>query len=231
MLRLIGYFAAVFLAMTVLRQVPFLGGLFRIPLVGFFIAALLVSWIVARAAAWAVDRRRFQALASTLGAVDTPTNRGKLGALLLHQGRVARALGHLEAAAAGEPDSPEWWTLLGRARLAAGRFEQAAQALERAVALDEEFGYGTALVRLAEAYQRCGRAERALDALERHARCFGDTPEALYRRGSVLAALGRRAEARAALRRVREVARAAPPYQRREAFRWALRAWIRGLAT
>lgn len=231
MLRLVLYFLAVFAALTVLRELPLVGGLFRIPLIGFFVAAALVSWIVARAAAAVVDRRRFQALVRSLGTVDTPTNRGKLGALLLHQGRARAALPHLEAAAAGEPDSPEWWTLLGRARLAAGRWEEAAEALERAVEIDEEFGYGTALLRLAEAYQRMGRHERALDLLERHGRCFGDTPEGLYRRGRVLAALGRREEARAALRRVRDIARRAPRYQRREASWWALRAWLAGLST
>lgn len=223
MLRLVGFFALVLAALLVLRELPLVGGLFRIPLVGFYLAAIVVSGLLAWWGRWALDRARYRGLERELGRTDTPRNRGKLGALLLAQGRPRQALPHLLAAAEGDPGEVEWHYRLGCAWLRIGRPAEATAALERTLELSEEHAYGAAQLRLAEALTADGRAGEALDVLERHGRAYGDTPEALFRRGQALRASGRRAEAREAFARVPALARSAARYQRSEARGWVLR--------
>ena len=161
-----GFFAVVFFALIVLRQLPFVGGVFRIPFVGFYLAAVVVSLVSARLGTRLVDRRRLHKSVRSLGEVDTPHNRGKLGALFAGQGKHKEALGHLEAAGEYEPELAEWAFRVGRSRLALGDASGAAEALTRAVGLDEEHGYGEALRRLAEALTRQGSPEEALERLD-----------------------------------------------------------------
>ena len=226
MLRLLGFFALTFVALVVLRQVPFIGGLFAIPLVGFYLAAVLVSLAIAWWGKRAIDRSRFARLERDLGQTDTPHNRGKLGSLLLAQGRPRKAVPHLEAAAAGYPDEVDWHYRLGCAWLGASRPAEAVEALERAVELSEEHAYGAALLRLAEALTASGRAEEALDVLARHVRSYGDTPEGVFRRGVAERAAGRRVEARRSFEAVPAVAKQSVRYQRKDARWWVLRSFI-----
>ncbi len=230
MLRLLGFFALVLAALLVLRELPFVGGLFRIPLVGFYLAAIVVSGLLAWWGRWALDRARFRALERELGRTDTPRNRGKLGTLLLHQGRARAAAEHLAAASAGDPAEPEWDYRLGIALLAARRPAEAVEALERTVARSEEYAYGAALLRLAEALTALGRSADALAALERHERAYGETPEGLYRRGRAERAAGRRVEAARSFARVPQLVPGAARYQRAQARGWALRALLARLA-
>ena len=125
MLRLIGFFILVFMLMGILQHVPIVGAVFRIPFLGFWVTAILLSVVLSRLAVRTVDRRRFTSLQRQLGAVETPHNQGKLGMLLLNQGQYRRAIPQLQRACEGEPDSAEWHYRLGCALLGARRPEDA----------------------------------------------------------------------------------------------------------
>ncbi len=227
-MRFLGFFLLVFAALWLLRQIPGLGRLFEVPLFGFYLAAVVVSVVLARVGTAAVERRRLGGELRQLGAVDTPHNRGKLGSLHLKAGRPRRAVPHLEAAALGEPDSVEWHFRLGQAYLAAGRPEEAVRSLTRAAEIDEEHAYGGVLLSLTRAQQATGEAEDALETLARLERNNGPSPESAFRRGQVYKSMGERESARAAFGEVGALAAQAPKYQRAEARGWAARAfWAR----
>lgn len=226
MLRLVGFFALVFVVLQLLRHVPGVGALFRIPLLGFWGTAILVSAALSWIASRGLATRGLRARTARLGAVDTPHNQGKLGALLQQAGKNRRALEPLERAAAGDPGVAEWPYRLGLALLATGEPERAARSLADAAALDEEHAYGQVLLRLAEAERRAGRPDEALATLERFERNHGPSPEQAYRRGRALAALGRKAEARASWVEAGRLASRAAGFQKRAARGWALRAFL-----
>jgi tetratricopeptide (TPR) repeat protein len=222
--RFLGFFVVVFVALLVLREVPVVGSVFRIPLLGFYLAAVLVSAVAARLGTGLVASRKRSDELRRLGEVDTPHQRGKLGRLLELSGKPAKAIAPLEEAAAAEPEEVEWWYRLGRARLALRQDRQAVEALLRARELDEEHGYGALLLTLAEATRRSGAVEEALGTLARFETLFGPTPESAFRRGQALSGLKRSPEARAAYGEVGELATSLPKYQRAEGRRWAAKA-------
>ncbi len=218
MLRLLGFFLAALGLTLVLRDAPVVGALFRVPLLGFWLSAVLLSLALSIGATRLVAARRFRNEVRALGAVDTPLNRGKLGALLLARGRARAALPHLVAAAAEDPERLEWAYRLGEARLVLGDGAGALAALDPLLARDEEHAFGRALLVSARAARAAGDAEGALGRLARHARAFGPTAEADLERGFVLRALGQRGPARDAFR---SAAALAGPRQRG----LAARAW------
>jgi len=222
--RFLGYFLAVMAALVVLREVPVVGAIFRIPVLGFFAAAAVVSAVVARAGTWYGARRRLARQVRELGQVETPAMRGKLGRLLLQSGRPREAVAPLEEAAAGDPESAEWRYRLGQARLESGDLAGGLAGLEEALALDERHAYGEVMLRASEARRRAGDAAGALAAAERFEALQGPSPRSAYRRGEALRDLGRGDEARAAFEAVGRLAREVPGYQRREALGWSARA-------
>jgi len=225
-LRLLGFFAVVFVALAVLRQLPLVGGVFQIPFVGFYLAAIVVSLASARFGTLLVDRRKFRRSVRSLGEVDTPHNRGKLGALLAGQGKDREALPHLEAAWEDEPGVAEWAYRVGRSRLALGDAGEAAEALALAVEVDEEHGYGEALRRLAEALTRAGAADEALARLDRHDVIYGETPESAYLRGRAQQGRGDKEAAAVAFGRAPQLVAGVAKYQREGARMWAWKAHL-----
>lgn len=223
-MRFLGYFFLVFATLWILRQIPVLGSIFDVPLLGFFLSAMVVSLVFARVGSLAVDRRKLGSETRRLGAVDTPHNRGKLGSLLLSSHQARKAIPHLEAAVEGEPEVAEWSFRLGQAYLEIGDAEAAVAALERAVSLDEEHAYGGVLLYLARAGRVAGNHQASLEALERFERNNGPSAESAFRRAQALKALGRRDEAGASFSEVGRLASQAPKYQRAEARGWAARA-------
>lgn len=226
MLRLAGYVLGVFALMWVLRYLPVVGGLFQIPLLGFFLAAVILSAGIGWWTKTMVDRRRTRSYEREFAAVDTPHNQGKLGVLLLAAGNAKRALPHLERAAAGEPERAEWHYRLGAARLALGDANAAVIALERAIAADPEHAFGAPRVRLAEARLAARDAAGSLAAAEEFERWYGATAESAYRRGLALRALGRGDEARRAFASVAPLARSHSRGVRREGTWIGLKAWF-----
>jgi hypothetical protein len=197
---------------------------------GFWLTALLVgavgSWLVNR---WDQERR-LRARMRDLGAVESPHNQGKLGSLYLAYGRARSAIAPLERAVAGEPDSPEWRWRLGQALLATGEAERAAAELERCAALAPMHAYGDVQLRLAQARLVAGQRERALEPLAVFEREQGPSPESAFLRGRVLAALGRRDEARASYAQVGVLVERGAQFQRGRhrglAWRARLARWI-----
>ena len=225
-LRLLGFFVGAFLLMLVLRQVPVLGRLFQVPLIGFCGAAILLSLVLSRVATAGVDRASLRRKLADLERVDTPHNQGKLGSLLLAGGRAKAAVVPLERAVAGEPESIEWRYRLGLARLESGDAAGAAEELDWVSRRDEEYAYGAAQLAFARALERTGRRSDAYDALERFERNHGPSPESACRRGLLLKRLGRADEAKAVRANVSVLAKRAGMQQKRGATGWVWRAFL-----
>lgn len=230
MVRLIVFFALALVLAQLLGALPIVGPIFaRTGIFGVWIAALALSWVATRYGERAVHARRDRGELRRLLAVDNAHNHGKAGSMLLAHGRPAKALPHLERAAAGEPGSAEWQFRLGTALLAVGRAAEARAALERCTALNPEYAYGAAQLRLAEALTASGAPAEALPVLELAERNHGRNPELAYTRGRALKALGRRAEAKASFAEVGRLAAEVPLFQRGAARGFALRAFFAGL--
>lgn len=225
MARVAGFFVTVFVLVALLRAVPGVGGWFG-GFWSYWLVAIALGWALTQAGVRWNARRRLNAQMRALGDVVSAHNQGKLGALLLAHGRAARALPHLEHAAAGEPEVAEWSYRQGLALSALGRHAAAAQALERAAARDEEHAYGGVQLALAAARNAAGDFAGALDALAVFERNHGPSPESACRRGLALRTQGRREEARAAFAASVDLAQRAARFQRGRNRRWALRAWL-----
>ncbi len=230
MLRLVGFFIVTLVVLQLLRQVPVVGRVFDVPLLGFWGAAILVSATASRLATVALARRHAQRRVRELGHVDTPHNQGKLGSLLAGAGRHREAIPHLERAARGEPTVVEWRYRLGCALLATRRPREAAEELREAASLDEEYAYGAVLARLAQARLQGGDAEGALEAIARREKNHGADPESAFRRGVAEKRLGRRQDAKKSFAEARKLAASAVGFQRAQARKWALLAFVAGLA-
>lgn len=225
MLRWLGFVVLVIIVHRLLGYVPVIGGLLsRMGLLGFWLAAIVVGLGLKRFGRWAYEQQRFGARIRDLQRTDSPVNKGKLGSLLVQSRRYREAIEPLEAAAAAEPDVPEWSYQLGRAHLALGDLEAAAGALRSALAVNEEHAFGEAQLRLAEALYHSGSFEESLEPLRAFERNHGESPESAYRTGLALKKLGRKEEAREAFARVASLAADAPKYQSASASGWAVRA-------
>jgi len=225
MLRWLGFVVLVIVVHRILQYVPGIGTLLaRTGLLGFWLAAVVVGLGLQRFGRWANEQRRFGARIRDLQRTDSPLNMGKLGSLLVQSRRYREAIEPLEAAAAAEPEVPEWSYQLGRAHLALGDMEAAASALRTVIALNEEHAFGAAQLRLAEALYRSGSFEESLEPLRVFDRNHGESPESAYRTGLALKKLGRADEARSSFARVAQLAAQAPRYQAASASGWVVRA-------
>lgn len=225
MLRLAGFFVLAILLATLLGHLPVVGPLFaRTGCIGIWISAMLLSWAFTRYGQRVYRMRKDAAEIRRLAAVASPHTEGKLGTLLLNQGRARKSLEPLARAAAGEPEVAEWHFRLGSARLWTKDMGGAVESLRTCVQIDPEHAYGEAGKRLAEALTRHGRAEEALEVLATVERNHGPSPESAYRRGVALKSLGRKTEARSAFEEVGGLASEAARYQRKSAVGWVLKA-------
>jgi len=224
-LRLVGFFVLAVAVTALLSQLPVVGPVFRHSgLFGLLLVVALLSFVFARFGERVLGARRMRAQVHALEGVDSAHNHGKIGALYLARGRWRAALSHLERASQGEPDVAEWWYRRGLAELAGGEAHKALASFERCAGLDEEYAYGMAQMKRAQALQELARPEEALEVLAGVERNHGPSPESAYRRGVALRSLGRKEEARQALAEVSTLARQATRYQRGTAGAWALRA-------
>jgi tetratricopeptide (TPR) repeat protein len=230
-LRLVGFFIAVLVALEFLRHVPLIGAIFRVPLLGFYLAAIVVAGLLSRYASAALDQRKQKALERQLGAVDTPHNKGKLGLLLLAQRRYAKAMPLLAEASHYEPESAELHYRFGSAALGANELEVAVRELEACTRIEEEHAYGSAMLRLAEAYSNAELNDNSRAAIDRFERNHGPSPESAFRRGLALRATGDGEGARKAFGEVSALSTQVSKFQKKGASGWVLRAWLARLST
>jgi len=226
MLRLVGWFLAVLVLLNILRLVPAVGRIFDVPFLGFFLAAAILSALMAWGGTWMTQRSLTARVKRDLGAVDTPYQRGKLGAHLLAAGAPSEAEPHLAIAAAGDADRLEWHYKLGCARLLVGRAAEAVAPLEHVVAREEEHAFGAALLRLAEARLRLNEPALALVALQRFERNHGPMPESAWWRSRIAKAQGDAAAAKRACEEVLHLQARATQFQKKSGRPWALKAWF-----
>jgi tetratricopeptide (TPR) repeat protein len=151
-----------------------------------------------------------------------------LGRLLVEAGRPARALPHLEAAAARAPDAPEVLYYLGAARLGLGDLAGGRPLIEQALALDPKLRYGEPHLALANYHLRRGEAARAVPHLEEFTALHASSVEGRYKLARAYRATDQVSRARAALDEAIRVYRDAPRFRRRQERLWRLRAgWLR----
>lgn len=131
--------------------------------------------------------------------MDAPVN--ALSDALVHAraGRLPEAEAAYAAILAADPDQPDACLHLGLLLLRDGRPGAAAPLL--AAAADARAGDARVRLRLAEAHLAHGDAQAGLRAVEDAARLAPERAEGCFLRGAALNALGRQAEAEAALRR------------------------------
>ncbi len=150
-------------------------------------------------------------LAGALGyfqrAVKWDTNsaplREALGVALSLAGEKDRAIEELQAACRLAPREAEYQFKLGLALNEAGNLEAACAALAEAVKLEPQFA--RAWYNLGLAYNAAGKTGPALESLVRAESLDASSPQVPYARATILARLGRLAEARAAARRALEI--------------------------
>lgn len=227
MLRFLIFFVAVFFLTGLLAQVPLVGGLFRIPFLGFWFTAILLSAVLAKAGTEAVDAGRRRALERSLGSVDTPHHKGKLAGLHLSQGRARRALPLFREALEMDPESLEWRYGFARAAAAVGGDERVRglEVLEGLLAEDEEHGYGAAMLLAARLDHSLARHDAASERIARFERNHGPAPESALLRARVERARGNAAAEAAALDEAAALASSHPGTRgsRGWTFRWRLR--------
>jgi tetratricopeptide (TPR) repeat protein len=214
--RVLAYFAMVFVFTMLFRELPLVGGLFRVPLFGFFLTAALMSTVGARAATWLSQQRALSRDLSDLGVVDTPHMRGKLGRLLVMNGRPKAALEPLREAVAADSENLEFHYRLGVAERLTGNPKDSIRLLTRVTELDDRYAYGEPWMQLALAHQDDGDNEAAVRVLERLEVLQGPTGEQTFRLGCLLKALGRKDEAGAVFDRLPEILKRAAKYQKAE---------------
>ena len=211
------------------RFVPVIGGLWRaLPILALLASASLAGLLLERTGEASRARRRARNQLADLARVDTPAQRAKLGVALLLAGRPRRALGPLAESRAAAPENAELAWRHGQALFQVGQNAEAREALEAAVQMEEELGYGQAQLDLAQVCARQSDWRAGLEALERFERNHGANFESAYNRGRLHAQAGERALAREAYKGAVELAKEAPRYQRGRATWYALRAAIRG---
>jgi len=216
MFRLVGFFFLVLVLHGVLLHVPVIGPLLaRLGFFGYWAVAIFVSIFASRAANKLVERSRFRRRVRELGAVDTPRNLGKLGALQLAVGRYREAEKNLQVAFDAQPEVLDWALALGRVKATLGDYQAAGSFFSRVVFDDAQFGYGEAFLGLAEAARMLGRPDDALRAIEDHDKRHGPNPRSAYERGLCLRALGRKDEARVAFGEVLSLRSELPAFRRK----------------
>ncbi|MEM7249552.1 MAG: tetratricopeptide repeat protein [Acidobacteriota bacterium] len=143
--------------------------------------------------------------------------------LLWGRGKHRDAIEAAEKALAKDDDELQARHALGRSLLATGRPEEAREALERVVAVDEQHDYGEALMALAQAHEAQGDTERAESCLARAA-VGSSRPDVLFELARLRKLLGRVDEARECWQRIVDEAHLTPDFARARSAPWVRRA-------
>jgi tetratricopeptide (TPR) repeat protein len=119
-------------------------------------------------------------------------------------GRTQDALAQIQEACRLAPNNADHWYRLGLAWNEAGNLGEVVKALEAAVRVDPR--HARSWYNLGLARHQAGDADGAVDALTRAESADASSPDYPYARATVLARLGRHAEARSAALRALEIA-------------------------
>jgi tetratricopeptide (TPR) repeat protein len=150
--------------------------------------------------------------------------RTDLGAILVRQGRFREARAELEHAMPRADDLPDANYALGLCLLHDGEIEQGRKLVERALDLNPKFGYGEPHLRLGDFRAHRGEWEPAAERYRQATAIHSSSVEGWFKLGQALDHLGRREEAKSALREAVSSYRTAPWYQRAEGRPWYRRA-------
>lgn len=180
-----------------------------------------LAWLVAR------HGRQTRALEALVRAnpADATAHRD-LAQLWLVRRRPGRALRHVAAAQARDPDDLELAYLAAQARLARGEHAIAAEALQAITARDPRFRYGEPILRAADAWLALGRWVEAEAALRQFADRNQSSVEARVKLARCLVERRDRAGARAMTAEARSIYRDLPRFQQRAQRGWYVRALL-----
>ncbi len=145
----------------------------------------------------------------------------QLGLIYQSRHQLAEAIRRFEAAMAIDYSETDAHFQLGRIALQQGRLNDALERFQTVLDQDEKHHQSEILRELGALYIAARQYEHAREELERYIERRPYDPEGLYYMGTVMAALGRDAEARGLFQRTIEAARAAPAYLQRQAARWS----------
>jgi tetratricopeptide (TPR) repeat protein len=150
--------------------------------------------------------------------------RTDLGATLARQGRFREARAELEQALPRVDDLPEANYYLGLSLMNDGEVERGRALVEKALSINPKFGYGEPYLRLGDFRAERGEWAQAAERYRQATDIYGSSVEGWYKLGQALSELGRRDDARAALREALTSYRTAPWYRRSEDRPWKRRA-------
>jgi tetratricopeptide (TPR) repeat protein len=150
--------------------------------------------------------------------------RTDLGAILTRRGRFREGRAELEQALPRVDDLPDANYYLGLCLLNDGEADRGRGLVERALTLNPKFGYGEPYLRLGDFRAERGEWTQAAERYRQATDIYGSSVEGWCKLGQALSELGRRDEARAALREALASYRTAPWYRRSDDRPWKRRA-------
>lgn len=217
------YYAAMVLMSYVLHYPPLLVGI-----IAFF---ALRSWIPDP---WVLLQTwgRMSALQREIDAnPHNVTARRDLAVIYLQRRRPGAALTLIEEALGRFTQDAGLLYLKGLALCARREWAKALEPLRAAVAVDPRVHLGEPYLRMGDCLLALGRAEEAIEALERYCEENASSIEAHYKLSRARAQAGRTADARGALDEAFAIWRQIPSYKRRQQLGWWLRAHVARLRT
>lgn len=153
------------------------------------------------------------------------TTRAELGRMLVESGRYAEAREHLEQVCGRSKTlaGPSWH--LGQALLKLGDFDAGCAAIERALSLRRDVGYGQPLLDVGDFLFTRGRLAEALPWYERLLAIHGGSIEGRYKLGRCRLATGDKQGAQRMFDEAIASYDASPAFKRAQDRAWRWRAW------
>ncbi|MCA9489902.1 MAG: tetratricopeptide repeat protein [Myxococcales bacterium] len=154
------------------------------------------------------------------------TAKGQLGGLLMDRSPAeARTL--LEEVHGRYPDMAVVAFHLGAARLNVGDGDGGRSAMEHALSLKKDVGYGEPMIRLGRFEAARGRYAEAITCFERALQVHTSSAEAMYELGMARKGAGDREGALRAWQDTIDLGKGAPDFKARQDRPWRIRAWVR----
>ncbi|WP_435921322.1 tetratricopeptide repeat protein [Paenibacillus sp. DYY-L-2] len=156
------------------------------------------------------------------------SSKRELARLLLEKKKFKEACELLEEVKPHSELSAEYWDDLGTALLGLGRLEEGETHILHALSLNERVKYGQPYLHLASAF-RDKDPEKALRYAASYGEIQSSSSEACYLLGSLYQSLGRKEEAKRALKESLAIYRSLPKYKKRHERKWAVRSYFKSL--